>query len=78
VGVPGATDPRHDEHRPVLQPLAGAAHARRIDPQKPFSIKTAQENSAYWLATQEKVANVAAFFTTLKSFRLEDAPGGRI
>src|SRR5262249_52485594 len=30
-----------------------------------------------WLATQDKVANVAAFFKRLKSFRLEDAPGGK-
>ena len=45
--------------------------------QKPFSIKTAQENSVYWMATQEKVGNIAAFFKRLKSFRLEDAPGGR-
>jgi hypothetical protein len=46
-------------------------------PQKPFSIKLAQENSVYWNATQQKVGNIAAFFKKLKSFRLEDAPGGR-
>ena len=45
--------------------------------QKPFSVKTAQENSVYWLATQQKFENVAKFFMRLKSFRLEDAPGGK-
>ena len=45
--------------------------------QKPFSIQVAQQDSAYWLATQEKVANIAAFFKRLKSYRLEDAPGGK-
>jgi hypothetical protein len=45
--------------------------------QKPFSIKTAQENSVYWLATQTKFPNIARFFMRLKSYRLEDAPGGR-
>lgn len=44
-----------------------------LTPQKPFSIKTAQENSVYWLATQDKVANIAKFFTRLKAARLEDA-----
>jgi hypothetical protein len=48
-----------------------------LKPQKPFSIKTAQENSVYWRATEQKVGNIAKFFTRLKSFRLEDAPGGK-
>lgn len=45
-------------------------------PQKPFSIKTAQENSVYWIATQQKVLNIAKFFERLTSYRLADAPGG--
>jgi hypothetical protein len=45
--------------------------------QKPFSIELAQENSVYWQATQQKFTNVAKFFMRLKSFRLEDAPGGK-
>ena len=45
--------------------------------QKPFSIATAQKNSVYWLATQQKATNVAKFFTKLKPYRLEDAPGGK-
>ena len=48
-----------------------------LTPQKPFSIKTAQENSTYWLATQQKVGNIAKFFMHLKSYRLENAPGGK-
>ncbi len=48
-----------------------------LTPQKPFSIKTAQENSVYWNATQQKVGNVAKFFMRLTSFRLADAPGGK-
>jgi hypothetical protein len=47
-----------------------------LTPQKPFSIKAAQENSVYWNATQEKVDNIAKFFRKLTSYRLADAPGG--
>src|SRR6185436_6787227 len=39
--------------------------------------ETAQKNSVYWNATQQKFQNVAKFFTRLKSYRLEDAVGGR-
>lgn len=45
--------------------------------QRPFSIETAQQTSVYWNATQEKVGNIANFFKRLRSFRLEDAPGGK-
>ena len=48
-----------------------------LTPQKPFQISVAQKNSVYWLATQQKVGNVAKFFMRLKPMRLEDAPGGR-
>src|SRR5260370_4770828 len=44
--------------------------------QKPFEIATAQKYSVYWLATQQKFQNVGKFFTRLKSYRLDDAPGG--
>lgn len=77
VGVPGATIRvyinigMYSQHwMQQHQPLLG------LTPQKPFSIKTAQENSVYWNATQEKVANIAAFFRKLTSYRLADAPGG--
>jgi hypothetical protein len=45
--------------------------------QRPFEIATAQKYSVYWLATQQKFQNVGKFFTRLKSYRLEDAPGGK-
>ena len=45
--------------------------------QKPFEISLAQKNSVYWLATQQRFTNVGKFFTRLKAFRLEDAPGGK-
>jgi hypothetical protein len=77
VGVPGATlrvyvnigsYSQHwlQQHNPLIG----------LTKQKPFSVKTAQENSVYWLATQQKFENIAKFFMRLKSFRLEDAPGG--
>jgi hypothetical protein len=46
-------------------------------PQKPFSIKLAQEHSVFWKATEQKVTHIAEFFMRLKSFRLEKAPGGQ-
>ena len=78
VGVPGATlrvyinigsYPQHflQQHNALIG----------LRPQKPFSIATAQQHSVYWLATQTKFENVAKFFMRLKSFRLEDTPGGR-
>lgn len=77
VGVPGATIRvyinigMYSQHwMQQHQPLLG------LTPQQPFSIKTAQENSVYWNATQEKVGNIAAFFKKLTSYRLADAPGG--
>lgn len=78
AGVPGATlrvyinIGSYSQHWLQQQdPLIG------LTPQKPFSVKTAQENSVYWLATQQKFQNIAKFFMRLKSFRLEDAPGGK-
>lgn len=44
--------------------------------QEPFSVKTAQKHSVYWRATEQKLANIAAFFTRIKPMRLADAPGG--
>ncbi len=77
VGVPGATIcvyiniGMYSQHwMQQHQPLLG------LTPQKPFSIKTAQENSVYWNSTQGKVGNIAAFFEKLTSYRLADAPDG--
>ncbi|MDQ2824850.1 MAG: hypothetical protein M3R29_05330 [Verrucomicrobiota bacterium] len=46
-------------------------------PQKPFEIPYAHEHSVFWRATEERLDNIAAFFTRLKPFRLADAPGGQ-
>jgi hypothetical protein len=77
VGVPGATirvyvniGMHSQQWLQRHQALLG------LTPQQPFSIKTAQENSVYWNATQEKVGNIAKFFMKLTSYRLADAPGG--
>src|SRR5262249_46757837 len=78
VGVPGATlrvyvnigsYSQHwlQQHNPLIG----------LTKQKPFSIETAQKNSVYWLATQQKFEHVARFFMRLRPFRLEDAPGGK-
>jgi hypothetical protein len=78
VGVPGATLRVYinigmfSQHWLRLHnPLIG------LKKQEPFSIAMAQSNSVYWMATQQKVQNVANFFKRLKSFRLEDAPDGK-
>ncbi len=44
--------------------------------QRPFEIKYARENSVFWLATEERTSNVAAFFRRLRPYLLADAPGG--
>ena len=33
-----------------------------LTPQKPFEIPYAQEHSVFWRATEERLANIAAFF----------------
>jgi len=78
VGVPGATlrvyinIGSYSQHWLQLHnPLIG------LKKQKPFSIETAQKNSVYWLATQQKFPNIAKFFERVKPFRLEDAPEGK-
>ena len=77
VGVPGATIRVYLNIGMYSQHWLGQHQALLgLTPQKPFSIRTAQENSVFWNATQEKVGNVAKFFEALKSFRLADAPGG--
>ena len=47
-----------------------------LTPQKPFEIPYAREHSVFWRATEERLANIAAFFRRLKPFHLADAPGG--
>ncbi len=77
VGVPGATIRVYLNIGMYQQHWLGQHQALLgLTPQKPFSIKTAQENSVFWNATQEKVGNIAKFFEVLTSYRLADAPGG--
>jgi hypothetical protein len=45
-------------------------------PQKPFEIPYAQAHSVFWMATQERLDNIAAFFKKLEPYHLADAPGG--
>lgn len=45
-------------------------------PQKPFEIPYAREHSVFWLATEERLGHIAAFFRKLEPYRLADAPGG--
>lgn len=45
--------------------------------QQPFRVDLAQQHSVYWRATEQKFQNVGRFFTRIKPYRLEDAPGGR-
>lgn len=78
VGVPGATLRVYINIGSYSQHWLQQHNALiGLTAQKPFSIKTAQENSTYWLATQSKFPNIANFFMHLKSYRLEDAPGGK-
>ncbi len=77
VGVPGATLRVYVNIGSYSQHWLEQHNALiGLTPQKPFSVKTAQENSVYWLATQTKFTNIANFFMHLKSYRLEKAPGG--
>jgi hypothetical protein len=77
VGVPGATLRVYVNIGMFSQQWLECHNALiGLTPQKPFSIALAQSNSVYWLATQTKFMNVAKFFMRLKSYRLEDAPGG--
>ena len=48
-----------------------------LTPQQPFEIPYAREHSVFWRATEERLANVAAFFRCLKPFHLADTPGGQ-
>ena len=48
-----------------------------LTPQKPFEIPYAREHSVFWRATEERLANIAAFFRRLKPFHLAEAPGGQ-
>ncbi|HEV2842408.1 MAG TPA: hypothetical protein VGW39_13880 [Chthoniobacterales bacterium] len=46
-------------------------------PQKPFEIPYAREHSVFWMATEERIDHIAAFFRRLEPYLLADAPGGK-
>src|SRR3982751_909627 len=77
IGVPGATI-RVYINIGMFSEYWLTRHNRLIGltEQKPFEISYAREHSVFWRATEERLANVAAFFRRLQSFRLADAPGG--
>jgi hypothetical protein len=78
VGVPGATLRVYINIGAFSQYWLTLHNALiGLTPQKPFQISVAQKNSVYWLATQQKVGDVAKFFMRLRPLHLEDAPGGR-
>ena len=78
IGVPGATI-RVYVNIGMFSEYWLTRHNRLIGltPQKPFEISYAREHSVFWRATEERLANIAAFFRRLKPFHLADAPGGQ-
>jgi cytochrome c5 len=78
VGVPGATI-RVYVNIGMFSEYWLTRHNRLIGltPQKPFEIAYAREHSIFWRATEERLANIAAFFRRLQPFHLTDAPGGQ-
>ncbi|MDD5199342.1 MAG: hypothetical protein PHC88_06015 [Terrimicrobiaceae bacterium] len=77
VGVPGATI-RVYVNIGLFSQYWLSRHNRLIGltPQKPFEVAYAQANSVFWRATEERVADIAAFFKKLQPLHLADAPGG--
>ena len=77
IGVPGATI-RVYINIGMFSEYWLTRHNRLIGltPQQPFEISYAREHSVFWRATEERLANIAAFFRRLKPFHLADAPGG--
>jgi hypothetical protein len=77
IGVPGATI-RVYINIGMFSEYWLTRHNRLIGlfPQQPFEIPYAREHSIFWRATEERLGNIAAFFTHLKPFHLADAPGG--
>jgi hypothetical protein len=45
-------------------------------PQKAFEIPYAQKHSVFWMATQERLDNIAAFFKKLQPYHLADSKEG--
>jgi cytochrome c5 len=78
IGVPGATI-RVYVNIGMFSEYWLTRHQRLIGltKQEPFEIPYAREHSIFWRATEERLANIAAFFRRLQPFHLADAPGGQ-
>ena len=78
IGVPGATI-RVYVNIGMFSEYWLTRHQRLIGltQQEPFEISYAREHSVFWRATEERLANIAAFFRRLQPFHLADAPGGQ-
>ena len=62
----------HEEWIQHFKPIIGGKK------QFPMDVATAQENSVYWRATEQRVENLAKFFLKAAgAHRLKDAPGGQ-
>ena len=77
IGVPGATI-RVFVNIGMFSEYWFSRHNRLVGltPQKPFEIPYARKHSIFWLATEERLGNIAAFFRRIQPYRLQDAPGG--
>jgi hypothetical protein len=77
IGVPGATI-RVFVNIGMFSEYWLTRHNRMLGlvPQKPFEIPYAREHSIFWLATEERIGHIAAFFRKIEPYRLADAPGG--
>jgi cytochrome c5 len=77
VGVPGATI-RVYVNIGMFSEYWLTLHNRLVGlvDQQPFKVKYAREHSVFWLATEERLGHIRAFFEKLKPYHLADAPGG--
>ncbi|CAN5744326.1 hypothetical protein BH20VER1_BH20VER1_16860 [soil metagenome] len=77
IGVPGATI-RVYVNIGMFSEYWLTRHNRLVGlkPQEPFEIPYAREHSVFWLATEERLAHIAAFFRKLQPYHLSEAPGG--
>ena len=79
VGVPGATI-RVYVNIGMFSEYWLTRHERLIGltTQKPFEIPYAREHSVFWRATEERLANIAAFFRSFNRFTSLTRPADRL
>ena len=77
IGIPGATI-RVFVNIGMFSEYWLTRHNRLIGlrGQQPFEIPYAREHSVFWRATEERLANIAAFFAKIQPYHLADTPGG--